>query len=123
MYLKNMSRLKVKINCIDCNAERMITKACLKLVKRCKPCQKIHNREKARNRYRELKGIPLDKPIKEKEEKKVVVVEKVVKDNEVKEVKKVVTRKQLTPEEEAIRQERIAALLDLLPDKSTDNDW
>ena len=118
-----MSKLKVKINCVDCGVERMITKACLKLVKRCKPCQKDFNREKARNRYRKLKGIDLDKPVKKKKEKKVVVIEKVIENDEVKEVEKIVTRKELTPEEVALRQERIAALLDLLPDKSTDVDW
>lgn len=66
------------IKCIDCNAERMITRACLNLILRCKTCQKEFNKSKARNRYRGIKGIPFDGPIApmivKKELKKAVVI-------------------------------------------------
>lgn len=123
MYLKDMSKLKVKINCVDCNAERMITKACVSLVKRCKPCQKVFNREKARNRYRKLKGIPLDKPVTNviKKKKKEKEVQESIKTEEVVEVK--TPTNSLTEEELRIRRERISRLLDILPDASTIDDW
>lgn len=103
----------------------MITKACLELVKRCKPCQKIFNREKARNRYRELKGIPLDKPVEK-------LIKKKKKDNAtaplsapmaaIKEEPKV-TKPVLTPEEQERRRKAVEKLFDLLGDDSTDDDW
>lgn len=58
-----MTRLTESITCIDCGAQRKVTKACANTVIRCKSCQKAYNREKARNRYRKLKGIPLDKTV------------------------------------------------------------
>jgi hypothetical protein len=101
----------------------MITKACLELVKRCKPCQKIFNRDKARNRYRALKGIPLDKPVEKiiKKKKK----EKAPEPTPVAAVKEEpkVTKPALTPEEEARRQKALAKLFDMLGDDSTDDDW
>ena len=126
LYFKNMAKLTEKIECVDCGAERMITKACFGMVKRCKSCQKKFNRNKARERYRKMKGIPLDKPvtnvIKPKKEKK--------KETEAKSAgtffqSTPVPRhvSSLTEEEKKIRNEKVAKLLDLLPDKSTDEDW
>ena len=133
MYLKNMStRLKIIINCEDCGAERKITKACLTLAKRCKPCQKIFNRNKARNRYRTLKGIPLDKPIEKmikkkakKEKKKKVSPVTMATATAVAVIEKEPTPSEpvLTPEEQAKRDEAIKSLFEILGDESTSDDW
>jgi hypothetical protein len=128
MYLKLMNtRLKVTINCTECNAERLITKACLSLVKRCKPCQKIFNRDKARNRYREIKGIPLDKPIEaiiQKKEKKEVKKE-APKAFPIPAMVKVKTPPVpvLTKEEQEKREAVMLKLFSTLEDDSSDDDW
>ena len=110
---------KVKIKCISCGISREITRACLKLVKRCKECQTEFNRDKARNRYRKLKGIPIDAPVgvvvKKKKTKKVEI--------EVKEEKKPEIIPSVTPEEAKKRRKIISKLFDLIEDKSTINDW
>ena len=117
------TRLKVTINCVDCDAERMITKACLELVKRCKPCQKIFNRDKARNRYRALKGIPLDKPIvKLIKKKEKAPAPSPIPMAAAKEEPKV-TKPTLTPEEDERRQKALAKLFDMIGDDSTVDDW
>ena len=120
------NRLKVTINCEDCGAERLITKACLSLVNRCKPCQKIFNRDRARNRYRELKGIPVDKPvtqiIKKKEKNRPAEIwpkEPVGKMAEEEEKKVEPAR---TPEEEARRKKVLEELFSTLGGE-TDDDW
>lgn len=115
------TRLKVKINCEDCGTERMITKACLSLVKRCKPCQKIFNRNRARNRYRELKGIPLDKPIVSVIKKKEKAPEPVK--AEVVEEKPKKIEPAVTPEEQERRKKALQKLFEMLGDDSTDDDW
>lgn len=124
------SRLSVIINCIDCGAERAITKACLSLVKRCKPCQKIFNRDKARNRYRDLKGIPLDRPIPKKVKEKAPKP-KVEKEKE-KEKEKVIVNPdvfipsapvELTDEERERRKVVLNKLMDLIDDDATTDDW
>jgi hypothetical protein len=123
------TRLKEKINCIDCNAERMITKACLGLVKRCKACQKIFNRDRARNRYRELKGIPIDKPVASiiKKKEKTVTKEPTIsawgKPVEKAEEKPKKVEPAVTPEEQERRKIALQKLFDMLGDDSTDDDW
>lgn len=118
------TRLKHKIECVDCGAERLVTKACLNLVSRCKPCQKIFNRDRARNRYREIKGIPLDKPvvglIKPKAEKAAPVTfpEPVAAEEEPKKVEPAVT-----PEEQERRRKALERLFEMLGDDSTVDDW
>lgn len=124
-------RFKVTINCEDCGAERLITKACLNLVKRCKSCQKIFNRNRARNRYRELKGIPIDKPIvgrkKEKESKKEPKKEPPKNTRLIKDLKPKPEPKDIKPElseAELQRQQAVMnKLFETIKDKSTIDDW
>jgi hypothetical protein len=118
-----MAKLTEKINCADCGAERMITKACLKLVSRCKPCQKAFNRNRARNRYREINGIPLDKPViqqKKKTPKPAEATEEVVVTEE--KAPPVSTK---TPEERKMAIERLISLFgsDGGDDVDTVDDW
>ena len=124
-----MSRLTEKINCIECGNERMITKACLKIITRCKACQKIFNRTKARNRYRKTKGISTDAPVgqlikKKKKKKKEKSKEKsaaLSAPPKSKPETKVVPA--ISPEERERRSQAMAKLLEIFTDKSTVDDW
>ena len=136
-----MTKLSETIICVDCNAERQITKACLGLVIRCKSCQKEFNRDRARNRYREIKGIPLDSPIRKNEPKKpkkssLTKVPKKLNKNKTKEVApsiseehvvKPQTKEPVDPfkvDETRVRAlDRIIAMFDNDPDFHTVDDW
>jgi hypothetical protein len=128
---------KTPINCLDCGAVREVPNACLKLVKRCKPCQAKFNRNNARNRYRKLKGIPEDAPLKKKKKEVAAEVGQVQGLREdgcggklldpwgnvqprSEPSKPEIVR---TPEEEAERQARLAKLFDMIDDGSTVDDW
>lgn len=129
------NRFKVTINCIDCGIERLITKACLSLVKRCKDCQKEFNRDKARNRYRKVKGIDLDKPVnspkpKKKKEKETIQEElnawEAASDQDFVEVEPApikTTVNELTEEEKQHRKEILESLLSMIDDDTTVEDW
>jgi hypothetical protein len=128
---------KTPINCLDCGAVREVPNACLKLVKRCKPCQTKFNRNNARNRYRKLKGIPEDAPLKKKKakvENPDQPVQGLCEDGSSGELLSPWGRVQprskpskpapvRTPEEEARRQEALTRLFDMLGDDSTTDDW
>lgn len=125
---------KTPIKCVDCGETREVPNACLKLVKRCKPCQAVFNRDAARNRYRKLKGIPLDAPLKKKKKEKseVLQVRDVRSDADllgtedgimVVQQRRGPRLPQRTPEEEAAEIKKVASLLDLIDDDSTDDDW
>jgi hypothetical protein len=132
---------KVPIKCIKCGTIREVHKSCLKIVKRCKPCQIMFNRDAARNRYRQLNGIPVEKPIKkvkkekEKEkEKEIELVQNIpnngyFSNNEgggfCRGTESTAHNENLprTPEETARRAATIEKLLDLLNDETTVNDW
>lgn len=121
------TQFKVTINCKDCGVERHTTKACLNLVKRCKSCQKIFNRNRARNRYRELKGIPIDKPVIERkkkiEEKKRKKIKKHTELVATK-LKTKVSKEPIISEEEMKRRQAVMEkLFDLIEDESTVDDW
>lgn len=119
------TRFKVTINCEDCGSERIITKACLNLVKRCKSCQKIFNRDRARNRYRELKGIPMDKPIigRQKKETKEVKPQKPANVNWGPKETVKVEQPLLSEAEIARRKAVMEKLFEQVEDKSTTDDW
>lgn len=46
----------VEIKCIDCNANRYIPKACLKIVSRCEDCQKKYRKSKIKEFKQAKKG-------------------------------------------------------------------
>lgn len=100
----------------------MVTKACLSLVKRCKPCQKNYNKEQVRNRYRKLKGIDLDKPIQAMPKKKKEKKEKKEKISKPKADDSIISAAQ-TPEEKERRRKAVEKLFALSEDSSTVDDW
>ena len=114
-----MSRLTEQIICVDCGTERMVTKACLKMVTRCKPCQKDYNRDKARNRYRDLKNIPTNKPVAKKKTKAKKVKAKAKK--EIIEETPKEEKPRITPEQRKTALERMMEITDKYP--LTTDDW
>jgi len=129
---------KVTIECRECGAPREIPKACVRSTFRCIKCQKAHSKEKARARYRNLKGIPLDAPVKnkgkgkKKKKKNTQVQDLPVHTSDVDNVaiidpwgkrscKPEITQQDL--EERSRRSAVLSVLLDKLDDSSTDEDW
>lgn len=118
MYLTNMANKNITINCVDCGVERSITGACKNLAKRCKVCQKEHNKTQARNRYRLSAGVALDKPVLKKKEPKPSQTLP-----EIKEEPQKIVSPSRTPEEKEKRLASVQRLIGMFNDKATTDDW